>query len=51
MVILARTRWGKIVDHEDFYVDTGRIAAFDQKLRELGVDPLTPEKAQGPITA
>ena len=51
VVILARTRWGKIVDHEDFYVDTGRILAFDQKLRELGIFPLTPDKDQGPITA
>jgi ketosteroid isomerase-like protein len=51
VVIIARTRWGKIVDHEDFYMDTGRIAEFDQKLRELGIDPLTADKAHGPITA
>ncbi|HTP21138.1 MAG TPA: nuclear transport factor 2 family protein [Solirubrobacteraceae bacterium] len=47
VVILARTRWGKIVEQDDFYVDTGRIVAFDQKLRELGKAPV----AEGPITA
>jgi ketosteroid isomerase-like protein len=38
-VIVARTRWGKIVEHEDFYEDTGRLVAFDQKLRGLEVRP------------
>ena len=41
VVIVARTRWGKIVEHEDFYEDTGRILAFDEKLRELGIGPVT----------
>jgi ketosteroid isomerase-like protein len=36
-VLVMRTRWGKVVDHEDFYVDTERIVAFDRKLDELGV--------------
>ena len=36
-VLVVRTRWGRIVEHEDFYVDTGRIAEFEQRLRELGV--------------
>jgi ketosteroid isomerase-like protein len=40
VVILARTRWGKIVEHEDFYVDTGRIVALEEKLRALGVSPV-----------
>jgi ketosteroid isomerase-like protein len=35
--IVVRTRWGKIVEQEDFYVDTVRMAAFDQRLQELGV--------------
>lgn len=39
-VLVMRTRWGKVVDHEDFYVDTGRIAAFDRRLDELGVAPV-----------
>jgi ketosteroid isomerase-like protein len=43
VTIVARTRWGKIVEHEDFYEDTGRILAFDEKLRELGIGPLTRE--------
>jgi ketosteroid isomerase-like protein len=40
VVIVARTRWGRIVEHEDFYLDTARIVAFDEKLRELGVEPV-----------
>ena len=38
VAIVARTRWGKIVEHEDFYEDTGRIVAFEEKLRELGIE-------------
>jgi hypothetical protein len=37
---VVRTRWGRIVDHEDFYVDTTRLAAFDRKLSELGIAPI-----------
>lgn len=36
-VLVMRTRWGKVVDHEDFYFDTGAIAGFDRRLTELGV--------------
>jgi ketosteroid isomerase-like protein len=43
VTIVARTRWGKIVEHEDFYEDTGRILAFDEKLRELGIGLVTRE--------
>lgn len=39
-VLLIRTRWGKIVEHEDFYVDTENMVAFDRKLAELGVGPV-----------
>ncbi len=39
-VLVLRTRWGKLVEHEDFYVDTARILAFDRKLTELGVAPV-----------
>jgi ketosteroid isomerase-like protein len=39
-VLVLRTKWGKLVDQEDFYVDTGRIVAFDRKLTELGVAPV-----------
>ena len=40
-VIVARTRWGKIVEQDDFYLDTARIVAFEEKLRALGVVPAT----------
>jgi ketosteroid isomerase-like protein len=40
VVVLARTRWGKIVDHSDFYEDSAKIPAFDKKLTELGIDPV-----------
>jgi ketosteroid isomerase-like protein len=39
-VLVLRTKWGKVVDQEDFYVDTSRILAFDRKLSELGVAPV-----------
>jgi ketosteroid isomerase-like protein len=39
-VLVLRTKWGKVVDHEDFYVDTQRILEFDRKLTELGVAPV-----------
>jgi hypothetical protein len=37
-VLVLRTRWGRVVDHEDFFTDTERIGAFDRALadRELG---------------
>lgn len=37
--IVVRTRWGKVVEQEDFYEDTERIAAFDRRLTELGILP------------
>jgi len=39
IALLARTRWGKIVQQQDFYEDTERIAALDARLTELGVMP------------
>lgn len=39
-VLVLRTKWGKVVDQEDFYVDTHSILAFDRKLTELGVPPV-----------
>lgn len=37
VVILARTRFGRIVEQHDFYEDTGRIVELERRLRELGV--------------
>ena len=37
--LVARTRWGRIVEQQDFYEDTGRILALEERLRELGVEP------------
>ncbi|MGK2954395.1 MAG: nuclear transport factor 2 family protein [Solirubrobacterales bacterium] len=39
VVVLAKTRWGKIFDQADFYEDTERIPAFDRKLTELALEP------------
>jgi ketosteroid isomerase-like protein len=36
-VLVIRSKWGKIVNHEDFYEDTGRILELEAKLQELGV--------------
>lgn len=38
VVVIIRTRFGKIVRHEDYYSDTARILAFEEKLRELGIE-------------
>ena len=35
--LVLRTRWGEIVEQDDFYADTERIAVFDCKLSELGI--------------
>lgn len=35
--IVVRTRWGKIVEQQDFYEDTVRMVAFDRRLQELGI--------------
>jgi ketosteroid isomerase-like protein len=39
-VLVLRTRWGKVVEQQDFYLDTGRLADFDRKLTELRVAPV-----------
>ena len=44
-VLVLRTRWGKIVDQEDFYVDTANIVAFDRALSALGVLPVAKTSA------
>ena len=36
-VLVLRTRWGKVVEQEDFYVDTARMETFDRALTERGV--------------
>jgi ketosteroid isomerase-like protein len=33
-VLLIRTRWGRIVRHEDFYEDTQRIVDLEARIRE-----------------
>lgn len=38
-VLVLRTRWGKVVEQDDFYVDTVPVAEFDRKLTELQVAP------------
>jgi hypothetical protein len=39
-VLLARTRWGRIVRQEDFYEDSQRIAELENSLIELGISRL-----------
>ena len=40
VMMMVRTRWGRIAEQEDFYLDTGRIDAFEEKLRMLGIEPV-----------
>jgi ketosteroid isomerase-like protein len=39
VAMVIHTRWGKVVEHDDFYEDTGRILAFEEKLQGLGIAP------------
>jgi len=39
VTMVVRTRWGRIVEHDDFFADTGRIDDFEEKLQALGVTP------------
>ena len=38
-MLLARTRWGRIVEQRDFYEDTSRILSLEASLREIGIEP------------
>ncbi len=38
-MIMVKTRWGKVTEQRDFYLDTGRILEFEEKLTALGIDP------------
>jgi len=38
-VLVLRTRWGKVVEQHDYYVDTERITAFDRTLTDLAIEP------------
>jgi hypothetical protein len=46
--MVVKTRWGRIVRHEDFYADTARIEAFDRRLDALGI---APARAAPPVIA
>ncbi len=46
-MIMVRTRWGKVTEQRDFYVDTGRILEFEKKLTELGVEPAAKRETGG----
>ena len=35
-----RTRWGRVVEQQDFYLDTVRMNELERSLTELGVDPV-----------
>jgi len=43
-VLVLRTRWGRVVDHEDFFEDTERIGAFDHALAEREASTLQPTR-------
>jgi ketosteroid isomerase-like protein len=47
-VLVLRTRWGKVVEQQDFYADTERIGRFDRKLTELGVPAVAKPAAAAP---
>ncbi len=39
-VLVLRTRWGKVVEQHDFYVDTGAILGLEDALKERGVEAI-----------
>jgi ketosteroid isomerase-like protein len=39
-MIMVRTRWGKVTEQRDFYVDTTSMIDFDRRLTELGILPV-----------
>ena len=38
-VLVLRTRWGKIVEQEDFYIDPDRFLPVDRTLAERWIEP------------
>lgn len=40
-VLVLRTRWGKVVEQHDFYIDAAAILDFEKALQELGVPAVT----------
>jgi len=40
VAMVIRTRWGRVVEQQDFYEDSVRILAFEQALREHGIEPV-----------
>ncbi|HXB16503.1 MAG TPA: nuclear transport factor 2 family protein [Solirubrobacteraceae bacterium] len=40
VAMVIRTRWGRIVEHQDFYEDSERIPAFERALQEHGIAPV-----------
>jgi ketosteroid isomerase-like protein len=43
--LVLRTRWGRIIEQDDFYADTAPIIALDRKLAELGI-PAVPKPTE-----
>lgn len=41
LLVMVRTRWGRVPQQENFYEDTERISALETRLRELGVPAAT----------
>lgn len=39
--LVVRTRWGRIIEQDDFYADTGRLESLEDRLQELDV-PASP---------
>ena len=45
VAMVIRTRWGRIVEQQDFYEDSERIPAFERTLREHGIGPVAQPSA------
>lgn len=41
VAMTLRTRWGRVVEQDDFFADTAPIVRFEERLQALGVEPVT----------
>jgi ketosteroid isomerase-like protein len=40
VVVVVKTRWGKVIEQDDFYRDTSQMEALERHLQSRGVEPV-----------
>jgi hypothetical protein len=41
VVVVIKTRWGKVVEQDDFYRDTSKMEVLERHLQNIGVQPVS----------